>query len=306
MAEEKKEAKYGADAGIEKPIEETILYEKVDKHIAKVILNRPEKANALYLPDMWEELHKKMELGIQDDDVKVIILCGNGNTFCAGDDLRRAPSEAFGLRPHQRLPQTKRILGMWNMREHLFPATLYNPKTVIASVQGAALAAGMTLALCCDLIIASEDAFFGHPGMRIGFGGFDPGLWVCALKMGINRGREILLTTRNVPAQEGKEWGFVNSVVPREKLEEETMRYAKAVSFHAADGLMIGRIQMHMLWDLLGTRTSMGTFTSLAHPLFTNLVWRDDEFNFLKVRSQQGIKEAFAQQKSMWEALGFK
>ena len=302
---EKPVEKYGADFGLDKPLDETILYEKVDTHIAKVILNRPERHNALFLPDMWGELRRKIDLGIQDDGVKVIILCANGKNFCAGDDLRRAPAEAFGLRPRQRLGQSKRILGMWNMRDDLFPATLYCPKTIIASCQGAVLAGGLYPALGAELLIASEDAYFAHPGMRIGFGGFEPALQLLLLRMGPTRAREFLLTTRRISAQEGKEWGFVNSVVPKDKLEEETMRFAKAVAAHSTDGLMIGRIQMHMFWDLMGMRASMGSAACLAHPLFTNMVWRDDEVNFLKYRSEHGIKEAFDKVKSAWADLGF-
>lgn len=296
---------YGTDAGIGKPLEETVLYEKVDKHIAKVILNRPEKGNALYLPEMWTIFRKQMDLAIQDDDVKVVILCGNGDTFCAGDDLRRAPSEGFGLKPGQRLPQSRRILGFWNMRENLLRSTLYSPKTVIASVQGGAIAAGMTLALTCDLVICSEDAYMAHPGMRIGFGGADPGMYIALLKMGINRSREMLLTTRKVYAKELKEWGVVNSIVPRAKLEEETMRYAKAIAAHATDGLMIGRMMMQMFYDLMGTKAGLQTQVCMAHPLFTNLVWRDDEFNFLKYRNEHGLKEAFEAQNRIWGDLGF-
>jgi enoyl-CoA hydratase/carnithine racemase len=105
-------------------------------------------------------------------------------------------------------------------------------------------------------------------------------------------------------AQEAKEWGVINAVVPDDKLEEETMRYAKAVALNPADSLMIAKTHLHMMFDLLGLQ---GQFTAgaLAYPLFTNLKWEDEEFNFLKRRGKLGTTGAFAEREARWAELGF-
>ena len=79
-----------------------VLYEKIDTHIAKVTLNRPERHNAVLVPDGAREIHRKLSMGYDDDEVKVIILTGVGQSFCSGDDLRRTPFEAAGGGRRQR------------------------------------------------------------------------------------------------------------------------------------------------------------------------------------------------------------
>jgi enoyl-CoA hydratase len=87
-------------------------------------------------------------------------------------------------------------------------------------------------------------------------------------------------------------------------LEKRTLQWAKAVSAHSTDGLMIGKTMIHILYDLLGMHGAF-TASNLAHPLFTNMKWRDDEFNFLKVRSEKGAREAFRLREEIWSKEGF-
>jgi enoyl-CoA hydratase len=124
------------------------------------------------------------------------------------------------------------------------------------------------------------------------------------LKMGINRGYEAMITGRKVGATELLDWGVANSVVPEADLAEEALRYAKGIASHSADGLMIGKHGLQMFWELMGMST-YGSFVKMAHPLFTNLVWRDDEFNFFRERNERGAKEALAELERRWKELGF-
>ena len=107
-----------------------------------------------------------------------------------------------------------------------------------------------------------------------------------------------------MPAQELKEWGVVASVVPPDELMDEAMRYAKMVAWHSTDNLMLGRRSMRLFWDLMGV-PAYNTWTSIAHPLFTNLVWRDDEFNFLRERNKRGLRGALEEMGRQWDELGF-
>jgi enoyl-CoA hydratase/carnithine racemase len=146
---------------------------------------------------------------------------------------------------------------------------------------------------------------FSRRQTRIGFAGFDMMLPVVMLKLGINRGYEVILTGRKVPAGELAEWGVIASLVPRAQLEDEALRYAKAVANHSTDGLMIGRQAKKLFWNMMGL-PEWFTFTSIGHPLFTNLVWRDDEVNLLKERARTGnARQALDAVHKRWEDLGF-
>ncbi len=303
MADQQTE-QMGADfrTGEEENVDQLVLYEKIDKHIALITLNRPERLNAMLAPYSFQELGRKMAMAQDDDEIKVIILTGAGRAFSAGVDLRRTPIEAAGLRPGQRLPQSLRMHrpGGGGERANI----LNSDKTTIAAVNGDAVAAGFHVVMQCDLVVASETARMGEPEARIGFAGFTPDMVMMLLKMGINRGREAILTGRMMPAKELHEWGIVNSVVPQDQVMDEALRYAKMVAWHSTDNLMLGRRSMRLFWDLMGV-PAYNTWSSIAHPLFTNVVWRDDEFNFLRERNKSGLRGAFDEMRRQWTDMGF-
>src|SRR3989304_2501958 len=91
---------------LEKPLDETVLYDKISPDMVTLTLNRPEKHNAIFPPDMFNEITRKIGMAVDDDDVKVIILKGNGKSFCSGDDLNLAPYDTYGgapgVKPSQR------------------------------------------------------------------------------------------------------------------------------------------------------------------------------------------------------------
>ena len=288
----------------EQAVEDMVLYDVPEPHIAKITLNRPHRKNAILMPDMNEELKRKVDLAQDDDDIKVILLTGAGTDVCSGEDVNRVPVETFAMKPGQKLPQSYRIRGISRGRTE-GPAFMRCDKTVIAAVQGGVYGLGFHMALSCDLMIASDDALFARRQTRIGFAGFDMLLPVVLMKLGINRGYELILTGRRVTAQELHDWGVVSSVVPREELEEEGLRYAKAVAAHSTDGLMIGRQAKKLFWDMLGY-SQWEDFLAIGHPLFTNLVWREDEANLLKERKRTGSgRAALDAVHKRWEDLGF-
>ncbi|MBM4265356.1 MAG: enoyl-CoA hydratase/isomerase family protein [Deltaproteobacteria bacterium] len=295
--------KYGADLEVDEDPESWVLYETLEGGIARVTLNRPHRKNAILSPDMHVILAERLARANDDDEVKVIVLAGAGSDFCSGDDVRRMPVERAGLKKGKKLPQTARIRNAVRLDENL-RNLLFTSKTVIAACQGAVIGAGLNLALAADLVVAADTAYFARPQARIGFAGFSTALPLVLLKMGVNRGYEAMITGRKVKAAELKDWGVVNSVVPEADLAGEALRYAKAIASHSADGLMIGKHGLHMFWELMGMST-YGAFVKMAHPLFTNLVWRDDEFNFLRERNGRGAKEALAELNKRWKDLGF-
>ncbi|MFC0533395.1 enoyl-CoA hydratase/isomerase family protein [Phytohabitans kaempferiae] len=291
---------------VEHDDEQLVLLERPEPHIAVLKLNRPEKANVIASPGMNRLIAKHLREAQADDEIKVVILAGAGKNFCGGEDISHTPMDARTKQSGRRPPQSTRIQGINEIESIWADELLLGDKTVIAACQGAAIGLGFRLALFCDLVIASSDAYFGRPQSRIGLAGLDMGLPVLLARLGINRGYELLVTGRTATAEELRQWGLISSVVPREDLMDEALRYARAVAAHSTDGLMIGRQAMKMFWNTQGF-AQWRNFASVAHPLFTNLVWRDDEVNLFRERERAGSpREALAAVYQRWEDLGFK
>lgn len=300
MADEPKK-KYA----LEKPLDETVLYEKLGPAVAAVTLNRPEKHNALYPPHMFKEIARKVQMAVEDDDVKVIILRGAGRSFCTGDDLNVSPYDTYGGAPGERPSQRVRVLGVQTWINGLYRSLLYCPKTIICQTKGWTTGVGLGLVFSCDMAIASESAMFSQRHQRTGFGGLSPGWQAIQMhSIGYKRMREWQLTGRTLTAKEAMDWGVVNAVVPDADLDSETMRWATTVALHPADGLSIAKAHLHVIFDAMGMQTQYEAST-LGHPLFTNLKWEGEEYNFLKRRNAIGVRAAFAERDSKWEEMGW-
>lgn len=301
-----KQAKRGAKKYVlEKSLEETVLYELLAKDIVAITLNRPQVHNALFPPGQFEEVARKIARAVDDDAVKVIVLRGAGPSFCSGDDLNLAPYDTYGGAPGVKPSQRVRVKAVLTWLNGMYRALLYCPKTIICQAHGWTIGVGLAMLMCCDMAIAGERARFSQRQQRVGFAGLSMGWqFVQLLTLGYKRMREWQLTGGQIDAHKALEWGVVNRVVPDGELEAEVMRYARAVALNPADGLMIGKTHTLMMLDLLGVP---GQFTAgaLAYPLFTNLKWDDEDFNFLKRRRELGISKAFAEREKRWAELGF-
>jgi enoyl-CoA hydratase len=288
----------------EDDLKNCVLYEIIEPHICKITLNRPHRGNAMLVPDMNELLAAKLEQAQDDDHVKVIILAGAGKHFCSGEDTRRVPIETYGLERGKRLPQSMRMRGIRRTYETLQRGLIWGDKVVIAACQGAVMGLGFEVALACDLLVVSEDAQFARRQSRMGFAAFGGQVPLMLMKFGMNRGMEVLLTGRTVTVQELTNWGIANSVVPPEKLLEEALRFARAISVLPADGLMLGKRAVHQYLHGVGM-AGYQNFASIGHPLFTNIVWRDNEYNFLRERDKVGNKTAWDKLHALFSKLGF-
>lgn len=288
----------------EEDLSESILYEVIDGNIARISLNRPHRKNAIVTPDMNDLLSAAFARAQDDDEIKVVILAGVGSDFCSGEDTQKMPVEAFGLKKKGKLGQSKRMRGIRKLLESTLDGTIWGDKVVIVAAQGAVLGQGFSFAMTADLLILSDDAYVARRQSRIGFAGFETQLPMTLLRLGLNRGMEVLLTGRKMMARELKEWGVANSVVPREKLEDEALRYARAVAAHSTDNLMLGKRALQQFYHGLGI-SAFVNFATVAHPLFSNVVWREDELNFLRERDKVGGRQAMVNLNKIWEDLGF-
>jgi naphthoate synthase len=200
---------------------EDIRYEVADG-IAKLTINRPEVRNA-FRPQTLIELSDAFNRAREDLDVGVIILTGEGPlAFCSGGDQRvRGDTGYLGEDE-----AAQRGVGRFHVTD-LQVQIRRTPKPVIAMVAGYAVGGGHVLHIVCDLTIAADNARFGQTGPRVG--SFDGGYGASLLSrlVGPKKAKEIWFLTRQYDAQQALDMGLINTVVPLEALEEETVQWCR-------------------------------------------------------------------------------
>ena len=185
-------------------------------------LNRPEKLNALNL-DTCRALVRALLHAADDKSVHVIVLTGVGRAFCAGGDL----DQIREARERRAVSELQAIL-MTGKEICLAIATM--PKLVVAAVNGPAAGAGMSLALACDLRIASDQATFAQSFAQVGlYPDFGASFFLPRL-VGLSRASELFYTAENLAAEEAQRIGIVCSVYPQEQFEEETWKLAERLA----------------------------------------------------------------------------
>lgn len=249
---------------------DVVEYEVIDG-VAWVRLNRPEFRNAQNSA-MTYALDAAFQRAVNDDDVAVIALAGNGDHFCAGHDIgtpgrdvdvefeRKAvihwthvDKEGGDLRWAR---ESEVYLGMCRRWREI-------PKPMIAAVHGACIAGGLMLAWSCDFIVASDDAFFSDPVVRMGIPGVEyfAHPWV----MNPRAAKEFLYTGDRFSAQRAQELGMVNRVVPRDSLDSEVSAIASRIASMPRFGLALTKKAINQAEDLQGMRAGMDSVFGLHH-----------------------------------------
>jgi len=214
-----------------------VLIEKNDA-IGIITLNRPDKRNALS-DEMVAELSVAFEEMRLDDDVRVIILKGNGPAFCAGADLAYLQQISENSPLDNLADSQDLMLMMQSIVDH--------PKPVIAMVHGAAIAGGCGLATVCDIVVAGrENAIFGYSEVRIGF---IPAIVMVYLlrKVGDTQARRLVLTAANISAEEAGRIGLVSFVVEDDSLEEFTLDLARQMSANSSSAMALSKEMLSAL-----------------------------------------------------------
>ncbi len=195
-----------------------IIFEKAEG-MGKITINRPEVRNA-FRPETLNELINAFEKCREDQEIGVVILTGAGDqAFCSGGD-QKVRGEG-GYVGSDGVPRLNAL--------DLQKSIKYLPKPVIAMVAGYAIGGGHVLQLLCDLTIAADNARFGQTGPRVG--SFDAG-WgatYMARVVGHKKAREIWYLCRQYTAQQALDMGLINTVVPMDQLEEETIQWAREI-----------------------------------------------------------------------------
>jgi len=250
--------------------EQVVTYERRGP-VAFVMMNRPDYRNAQN-SRMTYALDAAFSRAVDDAEVKVIVLGGAGRHFSAGHDIGtpgRDVDQSFERKAvmwwdhvdrdggDQRFARESEVyMGMCRRWRDI-------PKPTIAMVQGACIAGGLMLAWVCDMIVASDDAFFSDPVVRMGIPGVEyfAHPWV----MGPRAAKEFLFTGDRFDAERARELGMVNRVVAREDLEGDVTAIAERIAKMPQFGLALTKKAVNQAEDQMGMRTGMDSIFGLHH-----------------------------------------
>jgi enoyl-CoA hydratase len=273
-------------------------------HVARVTFDNPAKRNALTY-DMYEVLQAGLADAEQDDEIKVVILRGAGGCFTTGQDMSVAyswygPNAESGdgsaaegtsapTRP-TRPTQTRRLAyDKWAQQPY---HRLYQcNKVLVGQIEGYALGGGLEFALSCDLTVCGHGTLIGMPAARF-LGPVLGNLHLFLYRLGPTLAKDLLLTGRIAPASDAAERGVWTRWVSDAEVAATTEELAALVARMPADGVTVAKNAFRLIEEMTALHGAEIT-ENLTHALGSNLSFRPDEFNFVKVRSKVGTSKAF-------------
>lgn len=263
---------------------ETLLYDVADS-IATITLNRPERLNTI-VPPMPDELEAAVSRAVAAPEVKVIVLRGAGRAFCAGFDFgggfhqwddrlmtdgKWDPGKDFVYATAPSLAPVPKFMSLWR-----------SPKPVIAQVHGWCVGGGSDMALCSDLVIASEDARIGTPYSRI-WGCYLTGMWL--YRLGLTRAKQFALTGKPLSGAEAAEIGLINQAVPFERLEETVRCAARELASIPLSQLAAMKLIVNQAFENMGLAS-----TQVLGPILDGLMRNTpDALRFIEQATREGV-----------------
>ncbi len=239
-----------------------IVYETPEEGIARIVLNRPETANAQDTQFLYE-LNDAFDRAAHDEAIRVIILAANGKHFSSGHDLAEQGAQAnthnydtvgtmCGFTcagAEAQMSREEEIYVGFSERWRNIP------KPTIAAIQGKCIAGGLMLAWPCDLIIATDDATFSDPTVSFGVGGVEyfHHFW----EVGARKAKEMLFTSDDLSAADALRLGMVNQIVPRAELEQATLAMARKISSKSRFALKMAKKAINGAQDAQGRELAM-------------------------------------------------
>jgi enoyl-CoA hydratase len=269
---------------------QTLLYDMEDT-IATITLNRPERLNTI-VPPMPDELEAAVHRAIADEQVKVIVLRGAGRAFCAGFDLGGGfhhwdeslstdgqwdAGKDFAMATSQAVGPVPKFMSLWR-----------SPKPVIAQVHGWCVGGGSDMALCADLVIASEDARIGTSYSRM-WGCYLTGMWL--YRLGLTKAKEYSLTGKPLSGTEAVEAGLINAAVPFERLEAEVAERARQLAAIPLSQLTAMKLIVNQAYENMGLAS-----TQFLGPVLDGLMRNTPEAKqFIELAEREGVSGAVVQ-----------
>jgi enoyl-CoA hydratase len=269
---------------------ETLLYD-TDGAIATITLNRPDRLNTI-VPPMPDELESAVDTAVADDAVKVIVLRGAGRSFCAGFDLgggfhhwderlttdgRWDPGKDFMFATAPTFGPVPKFMSIWR-----------SPKPVIAQVHGWCVGGGSDMALCADLVIASDDARIGTPYSRM-WGCYLTGMWI--YRLGLTRAKEHALTGRPLSGREAVDVGLINRAVRFELLETTVREEAERLASVPMSQLAAMKLVVNQAFENMGLASTQA-LGSILDGLMRNT---PDALRWIEVAEQDGVSAVAAE-----------
>lgn len=255
------------------------LYE-ADELVSIVTMNRPDKLNAISR-DFKAALRAAFKKADEDSTTSVVLLRGNGRSFCAGYDIGGDEDEEQfrhdAMKWHDILRDAIDFeLTPWNMK-----------KPVVAQVQGHALGGGCELAMMCDITIAADNAIFGEPEIR--FSNAGPAI-VMPWFIGLKKARELLYLGDMIDAQTALDLGMVNKVVPLADLPGATLKFAKRLSLIAAEALSLTKLSINRGAEAAGFRNAVNVGVDVVSMLYAAKTEMGMKFN--EITKKEGLRAA--------------
>jgi enoyl-CoA hydratase len=252
--------------------------------VRRLTLNRPDVLNALST-ELVEALWSALGEASGDPSVRVVVIRGAGRAFCAGYDLKEEAEE-------ERTRGGPKDLAAWREElardVHRMLELFDHPTPVIAQVHGYCLAGGCDLMMMCDLAVASEDAMFGEPEIRFGSGVVT---MVMPWLIGARKAKELLLTGEDrIGADEALRIGLVNRVVPRDRLDEETLDLARQIAVIDPVAVSMTKRSINRSLEVAGFREALLANVDIDAIIESAEVPERREFN--RIRGDRGLKEA--------------
>ena len=265
---------------------EFIKYEVSDNGVANVLLNRPEKLNALSLP-LQKELYDCLQEADDDLNVRVITLRGAGRAFCAGYDVTPPQTEEERAASAERRGNIRQDMHRLRKTARLMTSVFDLSKPVIAGIHGHVIAGGTDLALHCDIVIAADDANIGFPPVR-SMGTPPTHMWT--YMVGPQRAKWFMLTGETVSGKEAEKMGLVMQSVPVEGLDAAVDDLANKMAKIPWDMLAANKSIVNKALDLMG-RNMMQIIAAE-----TDAVSHQSEIvkEFNRISNEQGLKAALA------------
>lgn len=269
----------------------TVLYEEMD-HVAKITMNRPETANTQNI-EMLYEMDEAFKAAEKDPNIRVVILAGAGKNFSAGHDIsfrKEDLTSLAGLQQKYGLAEGE-VPSEWRyyheqdiyLEKCLNIRNLFKP--TIAQVQGHAIAGGMMVACMCDLIVASDNAVFSNPTLRMAASSLE--ILVEPWDMNnLRRAKELIWTGDPFDAHEALDLGLINRVVPLDQLEEETLKLARRVAASPPMAVQLTKRSINRTQDMKGQSVSWD-----YHFVMHQLAHSTEEFKAWVAGASKAMKE---------------
>jgi enoyl-CoA hydratase/carnithine racemase len=212
----------------------------IDQRVATITLNKPHKKNAL--GDVLTPALRQVLLDLEDNDqIGCIMLTGSGDAFCSGGDV----TGMGGGSSSTTLTKQERIDQLTHAQRTLTQRLYEHPKITIAALPGAAAGAGLSIALACDLRVASENAFITTAFANIGLSGDYGSSWFLTRLIGLAQAKELLFLSERINASDAMQMGIVNRVYPHTSFRQQAFDYARRIALGPTQALGRMKINLH-------------------------------------------------------------